>query len=90
MQPYIQLFRERFSEEVLATIPKGIVGGLELTVLQINLKEWGEKPWTFVCERQRKAAKVGSTVQCQEQYIDYSKAPWVTKFGKLSIRENWL
>ena len=30
----IQLFRERLSEEVHATIPKGIVGGFESTVLQ--------------------------------------------------------
>ena len=34
----IQLFRER-SEKVHATIPKGIVGGFEFTVLQRNLKE---------------------------------------------------
>ena len=30
----IQLFRERLSEKVHATIPKGIVGGFEFTVLQ--------------------------------------------------------
>ena len=30
----IQLFRERLSKEVHATIPKGIVGGFEFTVLQ--------------------------------------------------------
>ena len=35
----IQLFRERLSEKVRATIPKGIVGGFEFTVLQRNLKE---------------------------------------------------
>ena len=35
----IQLFRERLSEKVHATIPKGIVGGFECTVLQRNLKE---------------------------------------------------
>ena len=34
-----QLFRERLSEKVLATIPKGIVGGFEFSVLQRNLKE---------------------------------------------------
>ena len=37
---YIQLFRERLSEKVHETIPKGIVGGFECTVLQRNLKEW--------------------------------------------------
>ena len=30
----IQLFRERLSEKVHATIPKGIVGGFKSTVLQ--------------------------------------------------------
>ena len=46
----IQLFRERLSEKVHATIPKGIVGGFEYTILQRNLKEWHERPWTYVCE----------------------------------------
>ena len=46
----IQLFRERFSEKVHATIPKGFVGSFEFTVLQKNLKDWQERPWTFVCE----------------------------------------
>ena len=32
----LQLFRERLSEKVHATIPKGIVGGFEFTVLQRN------------------------------------------------------
>ena len=35
----IQLFRERLSEKVHATITKGIVGGFEFSVLQRNLKE---------------------------------------------------
>ena len=46
----IQLFRERLLEKVHATIPKGIVGGFEFTVLQRNLKEWHERPWTYDCE----------------------------------------
>ena len=45
---HIQLFRERLSEKVHPTSPKGIVGGL-ITVLQKNLKEWYERPWTYVC-----------------------------------------
>ena len=53
----IQLFRERLSEKVHATIPKGIVGGFEFAVLQRNLKEWQERPWTYVCACQRKATK---------------------------------
>ena len=36
-QRYIQLFRERLSEKAHATIPKGIVGGFEFSVLQRNL-----------------------------------------------------
>ena len=39
----IQLFRERLSEKVLSTIPKGIVGGFEFTFLQRNLKEFARK-----------------------------------------------
>ena len=45
----IQLFRERLSEKVYATITKGIVGGFEFAVLQRNLKEWHKRPWTYVC-----------------------------------------
>ena len=58
---HIQLFRERLSEKVHATIPRGIVAGFEFTPLQRNLKEWQERPWTYVCECQRKAKKAGST-----------------------------
>ena len=49
---YIQLFRERLSEKMHATIPKSIVGSFEFTVLQRNLKEWHERPWLYVCERE--------------------------------------
>ena len=35
---------------VHATIPKGIVGGFEGTFLQRNLKEWYERPRTYVGE----------------------------------------
>ena len=50
---YIQLFRERLSEKVHATIPKGTVGGFEFAVLQRNLKEWHKRPWELmgVCLR---------------------------------------
>ena len=47
----IQLFRESLSEKVHATIPKSIVGGFEFAFLQRNLKEWHERPWTYVCAR---------------------------------------
>ena len=35
----LQLFRERLSEKVHATIPKGIVGDFEFSVFQRSLKE---------------------------------------------------
>ena len=38
----IQLFQERLSEKVHATMLKGIVGSTEWPVLQWNLKEWHE------------------------------------------------
>ena len=44
----LQLFGERLSEKVHATIPKGIVGGFEFTVLQRNLKKWHEREWNYV------------------------------------------
>ena len=50
MYTSIQLFGERLSDKVHATTPKGIVGGFEFTVFQRNLKEWQERPWTYVCE----------------------------------------
>ena len=47
----IQLFRERLSEKLHATIPKlkGIVSGFEFTVIQRSLKERHERPWTYLC-----------------------------------------
>ena len=50
MYTSIQLFRERLSDKVHATTPKGIVGGFEFTVFQRNLEEGQERPWTYVCE----------------------------------------
>ena len=58
---HIQLFQERLSEKVQATISKGIVGDLEFTIFQRNFKELHEKPWTYVCKCYRKATKVDST-----------------------------
>ena len=46
----LQLFRKRLSEKVHATFPKGIMGGFEFTVFRGNLKEWQERPWTYVYE----------------------------------------
>ena len=58
---WIQLFREWLSDKVHATTPKCIVGGLEFTVFQTNLKEWQERPRTYVCECYRTVTKLGST-----------------------------
>ena len=54
----IQLFRERLSEKVHATIPKGIVGGFEFSVLPRNLKELSRKAMD-VCFRVLKESNKG-------------------------------
>ena len=48
-------------KKVHATMPKGIVGGFEFTVLQRNLREWHERPWTCVCECSKQNNKLGLT-----------------------------
>ena len=58
---HIQLFRERLSGKVHATILKGIVGGFEFFFFKEIWKNWHERPWKCVGERQRKTTKVGST-----------------------------
>ena len=47
---YVQLFRERLSREVHATIPKDIIGGFGFIALRKNLKEWHDRQWTYACE----------------------------------------
>ena len=44
-----------------ATIPKGIVGGFEFTVLQKNLKELAQKAMKMCLPVLTEATKVGST-----------------------------
>ena len=61
----IQLFRERLSEKVLATILKGIVGGFDFTVLQRNLKEWARghgRMFATAKRTQQNTATVSGTV----------------------------
>ena len=48
MHQHIQLFRERLSGKVHATMPKGIMGGFEFAVLQRNFKGH-KRPRTYVC-----------------------------------------
>ena len=69
---YIQLFRERLLEKVHATIPKGIVGGLEYTVLQRNLKEL-HGMFAMLCLRLLKESNQSrfDSYSCKEQCIDH-------------------
>ena len=46
---HIQLFQERLSEKVHATMPTGVVGDFEFTVFQRNFREWHKRPWKNVC-----------------------------------------
>ena len=68
----IQLFRERLSENVHATIPKGIVGSFEFTVLQRNLKELTRKAMKmcFQVLTESKKSRFDSYSR-QEQCIDH-------------------
>ena len=60
--PNIQLFRERLSENVHATVLKGIVGGFEFTVLQRNLKELTRKAMKMCLRVLKESNKGSSTV----------------------------
>ena len=68
----IQLFRERLLEKVHATIPKGIVGGFEFTVLQRNLKELARKAMKM-CLRVLKESNKSrfDSLSRQKQCIDH-------------------
>ena len=78
MQPFssldlandIQLFRKRLSEKVLATIPKGVLGGFEFTVLQRNLKELARKAMKMCLQVPTESNKSRfDSYSRQEQYI---------------------
>ena len=68
----IQLFRERLSGKVHATILKGIVGGFEFSVFQRNLKELARKAMEM-CLRVLKESNKSrfDSYSRQEQCIDY-------------------
>ena len=57
----IQLFRERLSEKVHATIVKGIMGGFEFSFSQRNLKELARKAMEMCLRVLKESNKVGST-----------------------------
>ena len=68
----IQLFRERLSEKLHATIPKGIVGGFEFTVLQRKLKELARKAMKMCLQVLTESNKSRfDSYSRQEQCIDH-------------------
>ena len=68
----IQLFRERLSEKVHATIPKGIVGGFQFTVLQKNLKKLVRKAMEMCLRVLKKSNKSRfDSYSGQEKCIDH-------------------
>ena len=56
----IQLFRERLSEKVHATIPKGIVGGFEFTVLSKKFERMAREAMDICLRLLKESNKVGS------------------------------
>ena len=72
MRVCIQLFRERLSRKVHATILKGIVGGFEFSFFQRNLKELARKAMEM-CLRVLKESNKSrfDSYSRQEQCIDH-------------------
>ena len=69
---HLQLFRERLLEKVHATIPKGIVGGFEFTVLRRNLKELARKAFKMCLRVLTESNKSRfDSYRRQEQCIDH-------------------
>ena len=68
----IQLFRERLSGKVHATILKGIVGGFEFSFFQTNLKELAQKAMEMCLRvlKESNKSRVDSYSR-QEQCIDH-------------------
>ena len=68
----LQLFRERLSEKVHATIPKSIMGGFEFSVLQRNLKELARKAMEMCFRVLKESNKCRfDSYSRQEQCIDH-------------------
>ena len=74
---YLQLFREKLSEKVQATILKGIVGDFKFTVLQRDLKELPRKAMKM-CLRVLKESNKSKfdSYRRQEQCIDHILLPF--------------
>ena len=69
----LQLFRERLSGKVHATILKGIVGGFEFSFFQRNLKELARKVMEMCLRvlKERNKSRIDSYSH-QEQCIDHN------------------
>ena len=76
----MQLFGEQLSEKVHATIPKGIVGGFQFTVLQRNLKEWHKRPRNVICLRVLKENN-------QSRFHSYSVRNSVLIISQITFRD---
>ena len=70
---YLQLFRERLSGKVQATIQEGIVGGSEFSFCQRNLREFARKAMEM-CLRVLKESNRSrfDSYSHQEQCIDHN------------------
>ena len=73
IQKNIQLFRERLSGKVHATILKGIVGGFEFSVFQRDLKQLARKAMEMCLRVLKESNKsmFDSYSRHQEQCIDH-------------------
>ena len=76
----IQPFRERLSEKVHATIPKGIVGGFKFTVLQRNLKELARKAMEMCLQVLKESNKSRFDSYSRQQQLVYRSYP-ILPFG---------
>ena len=94
MSDHIQLFRERLSGKVHATVLKGIVGGFEFSFFQRNLKELARKA-REMCLRVLKESDRSrfDSYSRQEQCIDHipyylsglSRALFPTTFLEIAV-----
>ena len=75
----IQLFREKMSQKVHGTIPKGIVGGFEFTVVQRSLKKRIREA-TDVCLRELKESN-------KSRFDSYSVRNSVLIISHITLRD---
>ena len=63
----IQLFRERLSEKVHATIPKGIVGGFEFTCSSKKFERMAREAMDVCLLMLKESNKIGSTASVRRE-----------------------